>query len=203
LDGRERFNIVSHFVGVLLAAAALLVLVVPAVRDGEFTKAIGFTVYGSSLIVMFLVSTLYHSFQGELRDLLRRCDRIAIYVLMAGTYTPLALRLPPHWMFPLLIVPWGLALYGSILEWRAARTKEPHSVSLYIVMGWMSVLALRPLIVTFSVAGVAYLVAGGVIYTIGAAIVRMSTHRLKHEIWHVAVLAGAACHFLVMLLYVD
>lgn len=199
----EKFNAISHLCGVLLTAAGLFVLVVPPLRDGEFTKAIAFTVYGTSLLLTFLASTLYHSVRGQARDLMRRADRIAIYLLIAGTYTPVTLvRLPASWGWPLLTVAWGLALYGSVLEWFDARHERRHTMSLYFVMSFISVFALRPLFVTVGAGGVAYLVAGGVFYTVGALAIRLTLHPRRHEFWHVAVLAGSACHFLMMLHYV-
>ena len=199
----DRFNAISHLVGVFLAALGTVVLVVPAVARGDFTRSVGFIVYGASLLLAFATSTLFHSFRGKARDVMRRFDRVAIFLLIAGTYTPIMLvRLPAMWGWPLLAMAWAIAIYGSVRE-LAPSGRKPHSVALYLLMGWMAVLAIKPLIAALTAAGVVYLLAGGVLYTLGGIAVRVALLPRSHEVWHVLALAGSACHFMVMLYYVS
>ena len=200
----ERFNAISHMVGVILTFVGLLVLVVPPLMHGDLMKAVGFTVYGLSLLLAFLASTLYHSVHGETRHLYLLFDRIAIYFLIAGTYTPITLlKLPTSWGRPLLAIVWLLALSGSAIELLPVRRKKPLSLALYMLMGWMSLLAIKPLIAALTATGVGYLVAGGLLYSLGGVVARLKMLPRNHELWHILALAGSACHFAVMLIYVS
>jgi hemolysin III len=199
----ERFNVCTHLLGALLTVAGMLVLVAPPVARGETKKALGFAIYGLTLFLAYVASTLYHCTRGETRDLLRRYDRITIYLVIAGTYTPVALlKLPPAWGGLLLVVVWALASAGSVAELRLGG-RRPPSVALYLLMGWMSVVALGPLVDALSWSGVAWLGVGGVFYTLGAINLRFDLVPRSHEVWHVLVLAGSGCHFAVMLLFVS
>ena len=200
----EKFNAITHLVGTALTGVGFLVLVVPPLVEGDFKKAIGLAVYGASLFLTFLVSTLFHSTHGGTRDWFRRLDRTAIYLLIAGTYTPITLlKLPAEWGRPLLSIVWVLALSGSMIELLSARGKKPLSVALYFAMGWMSLLAIKPLLAALTPRGVLVLVAGGVLYTLGGIALRMKLIPRSHEVWHVLSLAGGACHFAVILFYVS
>jgi hemolysin III len=199
----ERFNAFTHLAGAIATLGGLLVLVVPPLLDGEIKKVLGFAVYGVTLLLAYVASTAYHSARGAARDLYRRYDRMAIYLLIAGTYTPVTLlALPPKWGWPLLIAAWALAGIGSVAELFAGRQKKTLSVALYLFMGWMSLVALRPLVESLAPAAVIWLGAGGVLYTLGAINLRFALSPRSHEVWHVLVLAGSACHFAVMLFYV-
>jgi len=200
----ERFNALTHLVGAVLTLAGLLWLVVPPLIHGEIKKVLGFTVYGVTLFLAYLASTVYHSVKGEVRDVYRRYDRIAIYLVIAGTYTPVTLlKLSPGWGWPLLATVWALAVVGSAAELAAGHQKKTMSVVLYLVMGWMSLIAFKPLLESLTPAAVIWLGVGGVFYTFGAINLRFKLLPRSHEVWHVLVLAGSACHFAVMLLYVS
>jgi hemolysin III len=200
----ERFNAVTHLAGAVLAAVGFGVLVVPAVARGRVLEALGFAVYGVSLFLVFLASTLYHVAGAAQRERWRCWDRAAIYVLIAGTYTPLALlKLPPRWGWPLMAAVWGLAAGGAASELLPARRRAVPEVTSYLVMGWMAMVAVVPLVDSLTIPGTAWLGAGGVIFTAGALTLRFDLLPRAHEVWHVLVLAGSACHFLAMLLYVS
>jgi hemolysin III len=200
---------VSHLIGTALGIAALALLVTLA--RGKPWHVSGFAIYGTTLILLYLASTLYHSLPVSERGVrrLRMFDRVGIYLLIAGTYTPLCLvPLRGGWGWSLLGVVWGLALLGILCEtaWRAA--PEWLTFALYLVMGWFVILAVGPLMRTLSGAGLHWLVAGGLVYTVGAVIFVTERPRLwpgvfgAHELWHLFVLGGSACHFVVMFRFV-
>ena len=165
----ERFNAVTHMAGAILAVAGWLVLVVPAVVEGDVKSFIGLSIYGLTLFLVYVASTLYHAVHGEARELYRRYDRIAIYMVIAGTYTPVTLlKLPPEWGWPLLFGVWALAVAGSVAELVLAHQKRTLSVALYLLMGWMALVAAKPLMESLSLAAMVWLGVGGVIYTLGA-----------------------------------
>lgn len=206
---REPFNGLSHLAGALLSLAGLLFLV--AVSLGKPWHLTGFAIYGSSLVLLYAASTLYHSLQVSPRrvEQLLVFDQVAIYLLIAGTYTPLCLvPLRGPWGWSLLATVWSIAAIGITLRiaWRSAPEWLP--VVLYLVMGWLAVTVLKPLSQAIPPPAIAWLFAGGLVYTIGAAIFASQRPRLwpgvfsSHELWHVFVLGGSACHFVVMLLFV-
>lgn len=196
----ERFNAWSHLVGAFLALGGMAILVVPPALHGEWTKAAGFLVYGISLVSVYIASTLYHSFRGTTKKRFRQVDRIAIYLLIAGTYTPLVLvALKPTWGWGVLIVVWALALTGAVMEIVMAGKKAPVSIAMYIFMGWISLGIMKPLAEVIGVVPVALLLAGGVVYTLGAIALFYRLVPRHHEVWHVMVVLGSACHFTAML----
>jgi hemolysin III len=189
--------------GAILAVVGWLVLVVPALVDGEVKRFLGLSVYGLTLFLVYAASTLYHSVRGEARELYRRYDRIAIYMVIAGTYTPVTLlKLPPEWGWPLLVGVWALAVAGSVTELVLARQAKTLSVTLYLLMGWMALVAAKPIVDSLSLAAVIWLGVGGVIYTLGAINLRWELLPRSHEVWHVLVLAASACHFAAIFFYV-
>jgi hemolysin III len=206
---REPFNGLSHLAGVLLSLVGLAALTVSSA--GKPWHEAGFLIYGGSLVLLYLASTLFHSLHGgesRMRKLLI-FDQVAIYLLIAGTYTPLCLvPLRGVWGWSLLAVVWGLAAVGIALRiaWQRAPVWLP--VALYLMMGWLSVVALRPLGAALPGEALRWLFAGGIVYTVGAAIFALQRPRLwpgrfsSHELWHVFVLGGSACHFVLMLRFV-
>ena len=204
LKKSEIFNIVTHVVGAIATPIGIAILVVPALRDGDLVRAVGFTVYGLGLLASYTASVLFHAFRGETRETFRRYDRMAIYVLIAATYTPFTLlSIPPDWGEPFLALVWLLALFGIWQERRAAHlpASRPVNVGLYLLMGWLSVLAFEPLMRTLTLRGFALFLFGGIVYTVGALVVRYRLVPLSHEVWHVMVLLASACHFAVLYLY--
>lgn len=206
---REPFNGLSHLAGALLSVAGLLFLA--ALSVGKPWHLTGFVVYGSSLVVLYLASTLYHSLPATPARLQRLLvfDQVAIYLLIAGTYTPLCLvPLRGPWGWSLLGVVWGIALLGITLRvaWRAAPSWLP--MLLYLLMGWLCVVALQPLASALPAGAIHWLLAGGIVYTLGAVVFALQRPRLwpgtfsSHELWHVFVLGGSACHFVLMLGFV-
>jgi hemolysin III len=206
---REPFNGLSHLCGAVLAIAALVVLV--CLAHGEPWHLSGFAIYGAALILLYLASGLYHSLPVSERGVqrLRTFDRVGIYLLIAGTYTPLCLvPLRGGWGWSLLGVVWGLALFGSVCEvvWRSA--PEWLGVALYVIMGWLAVIAFGPLMRTLSGAGFDWLIAGGLVYSVGTVIFATERPRLwpgvfgAHELWHLFVMGGSICHFVVMVRFV-
>jgi hemolysin III len=203
---REPFCAFSHFAGALLSVAALVYLVIAA--DGRPWHVVSLSIYGASLIVLYLSSALYHTLPLGERGLRRmqRLDHSAIYVLIAGTYVPVCLvSLRGGWGWSLFGIEYGLAATGILLTlfWKSA--PPAVRVLLYILMGWLAVIALGPLSRSLSPEGVFWLVAGGVVYTVGAVIFALDRPHLwpgkfsAHDLWHLFVLGGSACHFACIL----
>lgn len=200
----ERLNGVTHLLGTALAAAGAAVLVVLAARQGDPWKIVSFSIYGAMLFGLYTVSTLYHSTRGKIKDALRKLDHCTIYLLIAGTYTPFTLvTLRGAWGWSLFGVIWGLAALGIAQEAWLGKGARILSLIIYILMGWLSVIAVKPLIAALTPAGFAWLAAGGLLYT-GGIIFYALDEKLRHGhgIWHVFVLAGSASHYLAILLYV-
>jgi len=211
---REPFCGISHFIGVVLAIAGLGLLMVEA--QGRPWHMVGFGIYGTTLVIMYLASTLYHSLPVPMRyqNWLMRFDHIAIYLLIAGTYTPVCLiKLRGVWGWSLLSTVWGLAVIGilAIIIW--GTRLEWLRVILCVCMGWLSLVAIQPLCRVFPAEALWWLFGGGVIYSIGTIIFAIGSVRPdlwnkkvpkipSHDLWHLFVLAGSACHFILMLRYV-
>ena len=206
---KEPFCGVSHGIGILLSVAALIWLLVLA--QGRFWHTLGFAIYGASLIALYTASTLYHSIDVSPRvtEKLMRFDFCAIYLLIAGSYTPVCLiSLRGVWGWSLFGAVWTLAIIGiaAILLWKGA--PDWLRILLYVVMGWMVLLAFVPLQAAITPAGVQWLVAGGVIYSIGTVIFAIDKPHLwpgkfsAHDLWHLFVLGGSVCHFVVMARFV-
>lgn len=200
----ERFNAISHLVGAGLALVGLVVLIVVSSLHGGARRIASVTVYGVSLLVLYTSSTLYHSLRGRAKRVFQHLDHTAIYLLIAGSYTPFTLvslggRLG-WWMFGAV---WALAALGALQEFRHVKGERVLSVVIYIVMGWLAVLALGPLKTALGPAGLAWLVAGGLCYTGGIAFYALDG-RLPafHGVWHLFVLAGSLCQFVSVVRYV-
>jgi hemolysin III len=200
----ERFNSITHLVGASLALAGGVVLVTNAAIGGEFKRIVSYSVYGATLFLLYLVSTLYHSLRGTAKRVFRVLDHQAIYLLIAGTYTPfivMALKgAQGWWMFGAI---WGLAVFGIVLDALPRRGVRVVPVIIYLVMGWLCVFALDPIIAALPPAGVGWLVAGGIFYTSGIAFYILDHwYPWSHGIWHLFVLAGSVSHyFSILLLY--
>ena len=200
----ERFNSISHLVGVGLALAGSALLIVLAARLGDPWKIVSFSVYGAMLVALYGFSTLYHSVRGRAKDVLRKFDHCSIYLLIAGSYTPFALvSLRGAWGWSLLGAVWGLGLLGILQEIWFAKGARVLSLVIYVLMGWLALVAVEPLWYALTPAGFAWLVAGGLFYT-GGIIFYATDHKVRHGhgLWHLFVLAGSICHFFTVLLYV-
>ena len=200
----ERFNSISHLVGAALALAGSAVLVVLAARLGDAWKIVSFSVYGVTLVGLYVFSALYHSMRGPAKNVLRKFDHCAIYLLIAGSYTPFALvSLRGSWGWWIFGVIWTLALLGSVQEIWLAKGARIGSLVIYILMGWLALVAVVPLWRALTPAGFAWLAAGGVCYTLGIVFYALDQRvRHGHGLWHLCVLGGSICHFFTVLLYV-
>jgi len=199
----ERFNSYTHLAGLLAAVAGGTVLIVQSSLNGDAWQVVGASIFAASMILLYGASTLYHSVRGAAKRVLVKFDHCAIYLLIAGTYTPFALvTLRGPWGWSLFGVVWGLAVLGIVKELSLGRERVP-SVPLYVAMGWLALVAAVPLVRELPWPALAWLVAGGVCYTGGIVFYANDTRwRHAHGVWHLFVLAGTACHFITVLLYV-
>jgi hemolysin III len=202
--GEEIANAISHGLGCLLAIASLPILVYYAAQRGGAVNVVAASVFAGTAIVLYLVSALYHAVPaGTAKRWLGRLDHAAIYVFIAGSYTPFTLGvLRGGWGWALFGVVWAAAVFGVTVK-LLDRLKHPLvSTGLYVAMGWVAVVAAGPLIERMSAQGLAWLVAGGLSYTLGAAVFLLD-HRLRygHFVWHLFVLGGSICHFFAALWY--
>jgi hemolysin III len=200
----ERLNSYTHLAGTVLAAICAPVLVVMAARSGDAWKIVGCSVYGAALLLLYCASTLYHSVRGRAKAILRKLDHCSIYLLIAGTYTPFALvTLRGPWGWTLLGLAWGLAAVGIAQEFVLGKGARRLSILIYMVMGWMSVAALRPLAENLGAPGLAWLLAGGLLYS-GGIVFYLLDERVRHfhGVWHLFVLGGSAAHFIAIAFYV-
>lgn len=200
----EKFNGISHLMGSLLAASGAAVLITFASLFGDKWKIIGTSIYGAGMILVFTVSTLYHSTPGPIKSLLRKLDHIAIYFMIAGTYTPFCLvSLRGPWGWWLFGAVWLLAALGIVLELTLANRTRIPSIILYFVMGFLSMIALKPLTETLLWNGFLLLSLGGFLYLIGFFFYFFDekiTH--FHGIWHLFVIGGSLCQYFCIFFYV-
>ncbi|MBC8748863.1 hemolysin III [Paraburkholderia sp. WC7.3g] len=201
----ERLNSITHLVGAVLSVVGLAALVTMGALAGDAYKVVSFSVYGAMLFVLYAISTLYHSVgHPRLKAILQKCDHSAIYLLIAGSYTPFALvTLRGPWGWSLFGVSWGLAALGIVQELTLGRRTRSVSMVLYVLMGWLALVAVHPLVQALPAAGTAWLVAGGVIYSAGIYFF-INDERIRHGhgIWHLFVLAGSLCQFVSVARYV-
>jgi hemolysin III len=200
----ERFNAFTHLAGAILALAGGTGLVVAASMRGDPWRIVAFSVYGAALFSLFLFSTLYHSARGRAKEVLRKIDHCAIYLLIAGTYTPFALvTLNGAWGWSLFGAVWGLAVLGIVQECTFAKGARVPSLVIYLVMGWLAIAAVMPFLEVLGWNGFAWVAAGGIVYSVGTVFYFYDEQfRHWHGIWHLFVLAGSAVHFTAVALFV-
>jgi hemolysin III len=200
----ERFNAWSHLVGALLASAGAVWLLVLASLDGDLRKIISVAIYGLTLVLLYSISTLYHSVQGRAKVVMRKLDHLSIYLLIAGSYTPFCLvTLYGAWGWSLFGVVWTLAAIGMLQEIKPRSEARVLSIVIYAVMGWIVLVAVKPLIAALGTAGFIWLAGGGVLYTVGIIFFAYdSRFRHWHGIWHLFVMGGSLMHFVAVLRYV-
>ena len=198
--GEEIANSVTHGIGTALAVAGLSILVVLAVIYGDVTRIVSFSIYGSSLILLYLASTLYHSIQHrEAKKVLRIFDHASIYVLIAGTYTPfLLVAIQGTLGWTLFAVVWGMALLGVAWKIFFIGRLEVLATIVYVLMGWMCLLLFKEMLLKVPPWGVAFLITGGVVYTLGVIFYAWEKLPYNHAIWHLFVLGGSVFHFLAI-----
>lgn len=200
--GEEIANSVSHGLGLILALVAAPFLVISAMRAGSFHFLVGAGVFSATMVLLYLASTLYHALtHAGAKQLFRLFDHCAIFILIAGTYTPFSLGvLRGPWGWTLLVVIWTLAITGITLKACRGTRHSWITIALYIVMGWLAVVATKPMLTLIPLPGILLILAGGIAYTGGLAFFA-GQRRYSHFIWHLFVIAGTTCHFFAVLWY--
>lgn len=201
--GEELANSVSHGVGLVAALIAAPVLIATAAWRGGTAAAVGASVFTATMVLLYLSSTLYHALpQNKAKRVLRVFDHGAIFLLIAGTYTPFTLGvLRGAWGWTLLGLVWSLAVIGIVLKAAGGIRYPVLSTGLYLGMGWLILIAVRPLWLGMPLPGLLWLAAGGLAYTAGVAFFAAERVRFSHFVWHLFVLAGTTCHFFAVLWY--
>ncbi|MDO5074172.1 MAG: hemolysin III family protein [Neisseria animaloris] len=203
----ERFNAYSHLAGAVLAITGMVLLLIKAVGTLDVYKVVSAAAYGTCLIVLYVGSTIYHSVpQPKAKAVLQKIDHCAIYLLIAGSYTPFTLvTLQGAWGWSLFGVSWGLALFGIIQELTISRRSEKRLLSLilYVLMGWLVLVAIYPLVKTLPLEGMFWLVLGGLLYSAGIYwFINDTKIKHGHGIWHLFVLGGSLAQFVCVYFYV-
>lgn len=200
----ERFNAWTHLVGALLALSGAVWLLVLAIASGDGWKVFSMAVYGATLVMLYSISTVYHSVRGHLKDILRKLDHLSIYLLIAGSYTPFCLiSLRGPWGWWLFGIVWTLAAIGMLQEIKPRSKARILSLVIYGVMGWIVIVAIKPLLANLGLSGFLWLAAGGISYTVGIVFFAFDErYRHWHGIWHLFVIAGSLAHFIAILFYV-
>jgi hemolysin III len=201
--GEEIANWVTHGIGLVLSAVALTLLIVFSSQRGNAWHVVSFTVFGLTLVTLYAVSTLYHAQRGaRARLLFRKLDHAAIFLLIAGTYTPFLLaNLRGPWGWSLFGVIWGLCGAGAVFQLFFGARYRLASTLAYLFVGWLIVVALEPLVASVPQGGLWLLLAGGLCYTVGVIFYLWHRLRYHHAVWHTFVLGGSTCHFLAVLLF--
>lgn len=202
--GEEIANSITHGIGVLLSVAGLSVLVTLAAIYGDAYRVVSFAIYGSTMILMYLASTFYHSFTNRrVKAFFRVFDHSAIFLLIAGTYTPFTLvTLRGAWGWTLFGLIWGFAIAGIFITVFLMHKLKWVALVIYVIMGWLVVIAVKPMIVGLPFAGLMWLLAGGLFYTGGIVFYVWDNLPYNHAIWHIFVLLGTVSHFFCVLFYV-
>ncbi|OEE57247.1 PAQR family membrane homeostasis protein TrhA [Vibrio splendidus] len=204
-DIEERANAITHGLGVVLGVVGLILLLIRAFDyQADMLTVASMAVYGSSIILLFLASTLYHSITTEkTKRLLKTLDHCAIYLLIAGSYTPfLLVGLRTPLAMGLMAVIWGIALVGIIMKIAFVYRFKRLSLFIYLAMGWLSLIVVYQLAMNIDIGGLVLLAVGGVIYSLGVIFYVAKRIPYNHAIWHLFVLAGCACHFFAIYLFV-
>ena len=200
----ERFNGYSHLAGAVLALVGATVLVVLGAMKADPWRIVSFSVYGTTLFLLYLTSTLYHSTRGRAKSVLRKLDYCSIYLLIAGTYTPFALvTLNGPWGWTLFGAVWALAVVGIVQEWWLARGARVASLAIYVLMGWLAIVAVSPLFHALAWKGMAWVVGGGLLYTAGIVFYLFDERvRHFHGVWHLFVIGGSAARYIAIVAFV-
>ncbi len=201
ISAEELANAVTHGAGFVLSITGFVILLVLAALRGGAWHIVGCAIYGATLVCLYAASTLYHGIPSpRLKRALRIFDHSAIYLLIAGTYTPFVLvNLRGGWGWSLFGIVWGLALTGIFLKFWFVDRFQILSTTVYLLMGWLAVIAARPLLVMVPRAGLLWLLAGGLLYTLGVVFYAWKRIPYNHVIWHVFVIAGSTCHYFAVL----
>lgn len=199
----EIANAVTHGIGAALSVAALVLLIVFASMKGTAWHVVSFTIYGVTMLLLYVSSTLVHSFpEGKTKDLFEIFDHSSIYLYIAGTYTPLLLTVIRSALgWTLFGIVWGIAVAGVVFKAFFTKRFLFTSTVFYILMGWLIVFAWKPLAAGFHGGGLTLLVTGGILYTLGTVFYVWRSFPYHHAVWHLFVLAGSTAHFFAILLY--
>ncbi|WP_181295357.1 hemolysin III family protein [Pseudomonas sp. Q2-TVG4-2] len=200
----EKLNAWTHLAGGVLALIGAVWLLALAAMDGDIVKIVSVSIYGFTLVLLYSTSTLYHSVRGRAKVIMQKLDHLSIYLLIAGSYTPFCLvTLRGAWGWWLFGIVWSLAVIGMLQEIKPRSEARVLSIVIYAVMGWIVLVAVKPLLGALGTAGFSWLVAGGVSYTVGIVFFAYD-HRFRHwhGIWHLFVIAGSLLHFVAVLRYV-
>lgn len=197
----EVANAITHAIGLVASALAFSVLVALAGRRGDVWEIVSVSIFGTTLMLLYLASTLYHSARSErARRYLKVVDHCAIYLLIAGTYTPFTLGvIRGGWGWALFGVMWGLAIVGVVFKFFFIGRFRLISTLIYLAMGWLGAVAAAPFLQQLSAASLVWLVLGGVAYTLGTPFYQMERFRYSHAVWHGFVMAGSACHVVAVM----
>jgi hemolysin III len=200
----ETVNALTHGLGALLSLGGLVVLVVMASLHGDAWHIVSCSIYGFTLVLLFSSSTLYHSFRSQrVKHIFRIIDHASIYLLIAGTYTPFVLvNLRGRWGWSLFGVIWGLALAGIVFQIFFVSRFRLVQTMIYLAMGWLVVIAIKPLFMHVPRLGLLWLLFGGLCYTVGAVFYLWKKLPYHHAVWHLFVLGGSVCHYFAILFYV-
>ncbi len=202
--GEEIANSITHGIGAALATAALTILLVFATLKGDAWRIVSFAIYGTSLVLMYTSSTLYHAFRHKkVKRYFRIMDHSSIFLLIAGTYTPITL-LPlrnTDWGWTIFGLIWGLAILGILFKFLFYGKLEKFSVVFYLLMGWLAVIAIKPMIANLPTGLLIWIAIGGLSYTLGIIFYAWTKLPYSHTIWHLFVLGGSTSHFFGILLY--
>lgn len=200
----EFFNSISHLIGAIAALIGLVIIVAVAAQQGDPWKIVSFSIYGTTLFLLYTFSTLYHSLKGRAKQIFRKLDHLSIYFLIAGTYTPFTLvTLRGAWGWTIFGIIWGLVIVGIVLESLPQKGSRVWSIVVYIMMGWLILIAFEPLLHALPTNGFIGLLLGGLFYTGGLGFY-IFDHQVRyfHGIWHLFVLAGSVSHYLTIFFYV-
>ncbi len=204
IPARERFSFFASLAGTVLMPVGVTVLLLTALRQGDPWKIVSFTIYGITLLFLYAVATLYHAVEGEVKRVLNELDHCAIFCLIAGSYTPFGLViLRGSWGWVLFSLVWISAILGIAHRHLPERSRKVPEMAIYLGMGWLVLVFLRPLFRAFPLPGLALLGLGGVFYTGGTVFYTIDERfNWAHGVWHLFVLGGSICHFLTVLLYI-
>ena len=195
----ERLNAWTHLVGTMLSISGASVLITLAAMMGDPWKIVSVSIFGATLILLYSASTLYHSLRGRAKAILRKLDHLSIYLLIAGTYTPFTLiGLRGPWGWGLFAAIWTIALAGVVFKLFHTGRFPRLSTALYVAMGWLVVVAIKPMLASIDAWTLGWLLAGGVFYTLGTYFYHRESIPYAHAIWHLFVIAGSVCHFVAV-----
>ena len=200
----EIANAITHGIGAVLSVVALVALVVYSAEGADPYRIVGVSIFGATMLLMYCASTLYHAFpHPNIKHVMRICDHCSIYLLIAGTYTPICLvSMRGPWGWTMLAILWGIALFGCIFKLFFVGRCEKFSVGLYVAMGWMAVIAIKPTLEMVPGPAMIMMALGGLTYTSGVIFYLWDRLPYNHAIWHLFVLGGSTMHFLAIFWWV-